>query len=164
MSCACCLDPCACNAVSSEFPKKVIADYFMYVGTTGIVFVTGLPATQFANLVNVFDPTHERIAQWHAASDLADMGIIDGQTFRFMREAIPWSVAETAAFIGVPDSTVNLWESNVQTISRDIWIAMAQQVRERAQDYGPSGPLAFNPPDLRPRTIRIFTPVSGYPY
>jgi DNA-binding XRE family transcriptional regulator len=162
MACLCGQDPCGCACVPVNAPKKVATDYFMYVGTTGIVFVTTLTGTVLPSGV-VFDPSHERNALWHAASDLADMGMIDGQTLRFIREAIPWTITETASFLGVSDATVMAWEANQEVIPREMWVAVAQVVRGLAQEQGPSGPLAPHPPDLRPRTIRIHVPVSTFP-
>lgn len=159
---SCSQDPCGCPCDQPiNEPKRCIADYFMPVGTSGIVFVSPIPALVPANNIPVFTLKDQRTAQWHAASDLADMGLIDGQTLQFIRQAIPMDVPSAAAFLGVSVPTLTDWEANTTVVPRDMWLTMAQRVRDLAQEYGPPV-VALNPPDFRPRVIRVFTPISDY--
>lgn len=164
MSCPCSnctMDPCGCVSVPICEPKKIIADYAMPVGSTGIIFVSPLPATIQPLGVPMFKAQDQRIAQWHAASDLADMGLVGGQTLRFLREAIPLTVTEAGALLGVPDATITDWEAEVTPVPRNMWLAVAHEVRSLAQEYGQ--PMTrLDPPDFRPRVIRVFTPISDY--
>lgn len=142
-----------------ELPE-IIADYTMPVEGTGIVFVVALPARVALNGVLLFQDQHTRFARWHAAADLGDMGLIHGATLRFMREAVPWTTAELAAFLGVSEPEVLDWESEATPMSRDSWFALAGHMRELAGEYGPNT-NSLQVPDFRSRTIRFVLPMWG---
>jgi hypothetical protein len=139
---------------------EVIADYTMPVEGTGIIFVVALPARIALNGILLFQAQHTQFARWHAAADLGDMGLIHGATLRFMREAVPWTSAELATFLGVSEPEVLDWESGIASMSRDPWFSLAEHMRKLAGEYGPNT-SALQVPDFRSRTIRFVLPMWG---
>ena len=128
------------------------ADYYMPVGHGGFQFVAALMA-----YVRPWGPQFPvpfaRKAYLRAASTLAHMAIVRGETFEFLRLGVQMSQADVAALLHVTLTDVQDWESGATPIGRDIWNTMAEYVCVR-DSRGFSPDLAFND-DFRARTIRV---------
>lgn len=132
----------------------------MPVGTTGIIFVAALPCILLDHGIPRFNEDLVIKTKWSAAARLADMGIIDGQTFKFMREASTLNPTECANFLGETGgaATILAWESDTVPVPRAAWMSIAVRIRELAQEGGSVFTSLTNPPDLRRRVIRIYPP------
>lgn len=110
-----------------EHIDRVCVDYLMPIGNTGVGFVAKLPA-----IMRVWGPEftasdiHQ--AELRAASTLAQTALIRGQSLQFLRLAIPWDEATTAAFLGITVPTLLAIEAETVPIPRDIWILLADYV------------------------------------
>jgi hypothetical protein len=133
----------------------IVADFFMPVGTTGIIFVAALQGLSSAAGPTIFAQSDQDACYVRAGSTLARWGIIYGQFFAFIRQALKWTQADAAAFIGgVTVADIQAWEAGTTPIPRDSWIMLADEICRVDTRPGLEG-LALSP-DLRPRTIRIF--------
>ena len=130
-----------------------LVDYYMPVGDTGMQFVAALPAT-LRSWGPVFTTRSTQAAYVRAGSTLAHMALVDGQTFLFLRIAINYTQAQTAAFLGVTVPTIIAWESGATPVPTNLWYQMGDKVCEVDR-------RAFTPyptltgVDLRPRIIRV---------
>ncbi len=136
-----------------------LLDFMMPVGQTGIMFVAGLSGVLTAH-GPVFDPLAIAWAYRRAASQIAYMALIDGQTFAFMREAIPLTQAAAAALLGVDFSDLVSWEDRTVPTPPLVWLNLAKEVCV-LDHRGPPTTLPFGKPDLRARTIRVFPDIPG---
>lgn len=135
----------------------IVADFYMPVGTTGITFVAALQGLSSAAGPTIFAQTDQDAALVRAASTLSHWGIIDGQFFAFIRQALKMSQADAAAFIGVTVPSVQAWEAGTTDIPRDMWIMLADEIG-RVDSRPGLVDLALTP-DKRARLIRIFPDV-----
>jgi hypothetical protein len=151
---------CQCPVPPAPNVMRSIADYEMPVGTTGIKFVAALPCVLLDHGIPMFNEDLVIKTVWSAAARLADMGLIDGQTFQFMRMAVPFNPIECAAYLGEPGgaATILAWEADTTPVPRSAWMSLAVRVREVAQEGGCVFEGLVNPPDLRKRVIRIYPP------
>lgn len=133
----------------------IVADFYMPVGTTGITFVAALQGLSTAAGPTIFAQSDQDACLVRAASTLARWGIIEGQFFAFIRQALKMSQADAAAFIGgVTVGDIQAWEADTIEIPRDMWVILADEVC-RVDSRPGLVDLALNP-DRRPRVIRIF--------
>ncbi len=144
--------------------KVGLYDFRMPVGSTGIVFVAALSGVlreygpEFSALV-------QQAAMRRAGSTLAWWGIIQGDTFAFLRQAAQLSQDDLADQLGVPVATLQAWEAGTVPIPREYWDSLATQVCALDGRSPPAGPALPVPPlGLRARTVRVFpaipTPVT----
>lgn len=147
-------NPCVPPCFAPNDPVFGIYDFEMPIGTTGIVFVAALNGTLGPPGIGpIFTPNLIKASFRRAATSLVHMGLIGGQTFAFIRQAVPMTQAECATFLDLPLGTITDWESGIQPVTRDGWLTLAElicQLDERAL----TSYLALQP-DFRPRKIRI---------
>ncbi len=143
--------------------KVGLYDYLVSVGSTGIRFVAAM-AGMLQPWGPVFQPAAIMLANLRAGSTLAQMGLISGDTFAFLRFSIQLQQSDVAAFLGVPLLTEQNWENNSVPLPRLIWCQLAERVCAADQRYlPPELQGASTPPSFRPRLIRIF-PNSPQPH
>lgn len=144
--------------LENDYPEQVgkigLFDYLMPVVPTGIVFVAAVPGRLYKQGPRFTDAVR-RASNLRAASTLVQMGLIRGESFAFLRNALGLTQAEVAAIDGVPASIVDDWETNAIPVPRSIWACLAFRVcvadgRTLPPDY------ALPPPNWRPRKIRVF--------
>ena len=135
-----------------------LIDFTMPVGTLGIKFVAGLTGWRESNGTALFVPGAIAAAYRRAASTLAFMMLVNGQTFQFMRQAIDLTTAQAATLCGVSPSEVSDWEDGTLPVPVSCWQAMADAACKadmRAGIVWTALPFV----DLRPRVIRIYPDV-----
>lgn len=129
-----------------------LIDYSIQVGRTGIVFVAALDGVYNRDGTVTFEPLQIEWATHRAASQLAWMGLIRGDTFRFMRESVPMSLADAATLVGYTQGDLTAWEAGAE-VPFSAWVAMADYCLTLDHRAGVTQmPLQ---PDFRPRRIRI---------
>jgi DNA-binding transcriptional regulator YiaG len=143
--------------LEADYPEAVgkigLFDIHMPVGLTGIVFVAAVPGRLYVWGPNFTDSVRQA-ANLRAASTLVHMGLINGDTFTFLRSTLQITQADLATQLGVPFATVQGWEDGSIEIPRLSWTTLAQQVV--AAD-GRSLPVELAcPPNFRGRKIRVF--------
>jgi hypothetical protein len=139
-----------------------LIDYTVQVGTTGINFVAGLTGWRESDGTALFIPGAVDAAVRRAASTLAWMALISGQTFQFLRLSLGLSVDQTAELVGVTPSTITDWEDGTLPVGVQSWQCLADAALKADGRAG----ITYTPlpaPDFRPRTIRIFPDVPGAP-
>jgi len=119
-----CSDPC--QVVQVE-PCWVPVDYLMRIGTTNVYFVASLQAI-LRPWGPEFRPQDMHQAELRAASTLAQTALIRGMSLKFLRDGIPWTEAQSAAFLGVPLPTLQAWEAETVETPRDMWLTLADHV------------------------------------
>ena len=135
-----------------------LIDFSMQVGTTGIVFVAGLTGWRESNGTALFVPGAIEAAYRRAASTLAWMALVHGQTFQFLRVAQNLSTAQAATLCGVPPSVVSYWEDGTTPVPVSCWQSMADSACKADMRAGITvTPLPYT--DMRPRRIRIYPDV-----
>jgi hypothetical protein len=143
--------------LEADHPERVgkvgLFDYLMPVGATGIVFVAAVPGRLY-EWGPTFTDEVKQASNLRAASTLAHMGLIRGETFAFLREALQLSQADIAALFGVSEATVQGWEDNTIPIPTNAWGCTQSRVciadgRQFLTQYALE-------PDFRPRKIRVF--------
>ncbi len=150
MSC----DPCTPPPCVYE-PCKICADYFMPIGNTGVGFVAKLDAT-IRTWGLEFAPKDIHQAEIRAASTLAQTDLVRGQSFRFMRLAIPMTEAEVAVLIGTSVPEVQAWEAETVVLPNSAWVTLAHYVAD-LDGRDPWTALPASPRDnWQPRTIRVY--------
>ena len=65
-----------------------------------------------------------------AARELADAGIVSGETFRFMRHALGMTARDVGAELVVAHETISRWENEERPLDRLAWATLAAMVRE----------------------------------
>ena len=138
-----------------------LIDYTLQVGNTGIKFVAGLTGWRESDGTARFIPGACAAAFRRAASTLAWMALVSGQTFQFLRLSLNLTIAQTAVLVGETDSTVEDWEDGSLPVQVSPWQTLADAALKADMRAG----IAYTPlpaPDFRPRTIRIF-PDIPYP-
>jgi len=143
--------------LESDFPEQIgqmgLFEYLMPVGSTGIIFIAEVPGRLEEWGVYFSEPV-KHISKLRAASTLAQMGIIRGELFAFLRESLRLTQADIATMDGVSLETVQGWEDNSIPIPIDAWGSLASQVCSRD---GRIAPTEYSmTPDFRPRRIRVF--------
>jgi len=133
--------------------KIGLYDYLMTVGATGIEFMAAVPG-RLQIWGPVFALNVQKAANLRAASTLVQMGLISGDTFAFMRQALGFSQSDIATMYGVTLATVIAWEGNSIPVPRANWACLAYRVCI-ADGRGMPSDFALNP-DFRARMIRIF--------
>lgn len=131
----------------------IVGDFWMPVGTTGIVFVAALSGTSSASGPTVFPVDAQAAAYLRAGSTLARWGMVNPQFFAFIRLAMGMSQADVATFLDIPLVDVQAYESGTLLIPRSIWVRLADEICLR--DPRPGLAHLSLQPDLRPRQIRI---------
>jgi hypothetical protein len=132
----------------------VIADFLMPVGTTGISFVAQLQGISSAAGPSDFPQVARDASYLRAATTLGRWGIPNGQFFKFIREAIKQTQADTAAFLGVTVPEIQAWENGTVEIPRIMWSLLVDEAC-RLDHPRPGLDELRIAPDLRPRQIRI---------
>lgn len=138
-----------------------LIDYTLQVGNTGIKFVAGLTGWRESDGTARFIPGACDAAFRRAASTLAWMALVSGQTFQFLRFSLHLSIAQTAALVGETESTVEDWEDGSLPVAVSPWQCLADAALKADGRAG----IAYTPlpaPDFRPRMIRIW-PDIPYP-
>ncbi len=135
-----------------------LIDFQMPVGNTGIIFVAGLTGFRESDGSALFIPGAVAAAFRRAASTLAHMALVSGQTFQFLRLAQNMTTAQAAALCGVPESEVTDWEDGTTPVPPSCWQTLADAAAAADQRQGIMWTALPNV-DLRPRTIRIFPDV-----
>ena len=133
----------------------------MPVGNTGIVFVAGLTGFRESDGSAQFIPGATAAAYRRAASTLAHMALVNGQTFQFLRLAQNLSTAQAATLCGVTESEITDWEDGTTPVPPSSWQTMADSAAKADQRAGIMWTALPNV-DLRPRKIRVF-PDIPYP-
>ena len=131
----------------------VVSDFYMEVGTTGLRFVAALQGVSTASGPTDFPSEATDAAYLRAGSTLARMGMVNGITFAFMRQAIKMSESDAATLLGVLVTDIQAWEAGITPIPMLMWKLLADEVclrdsRPMASDLAITG-------DMRARTIRI---------
>lgn len=138
-----------------------LIDFSMPVGNTGIVFVAGLTGFRESDGTAQFIPGATAAAYRRAASTLAHMALVSGQTFQFLRLSQNMSTAQAATLCGVAESEVTDWEDGTTPVPPSAWQTMADAVTAADQRAGIMW-TALPMVDLRPRRIRVY-PDIPYP-
>jgi hypothetical protein len=138
-----------------------LIDFSMQVGDTGIVFVAGLTGWREADGSARFLPGAQAAAYRRAASTLAQMALVSGQTFQFLRLALNLSVAQAATLCGETESTITDWEDGTLPVPVSPWQCIADAAASADQRAGITW-TALPSVNLRPRRIRIY-PDIPYP-
>jgi hypothetical protein len=139
-----------------------LIDFSMPVGQTGIVFVAGLTGWRESNGTALFVPGAVEAAYRRAASTLAFMALVHGQTFLFLRQAQNMSTAQAAALCGVTPSEVSDWEDGTLPVPVSCWQSIADSACKADMRAGiTSTPLPYT--NMRPRKIRVYPDVPGQP-
>lgn len=142
-----------CDVASLDL-EIALVDFEMPVGNTGIIFVAALEA-RMASWGPVFSTVATLAAYRRAASTLAQMALVAGSTFEFMRLAVPYSQSEAAAFLGVSQADVSGWEAGGSVIPTNLWYLLADKICDiDGREFCPFPTL----PDLsfRPRRVRVY--------
>ena len=152
--------------LENDYPEEVgkvgLFDILMPVGVTGLVFTAAMPGRLYKWGV-LFSDEVQRVSNLRAATTLIQMGLIRGESFRFIREALRYSQQEVATLYGVDVPTVMGWEANTIPIPLNVWACLSYRAcladgrvlpADRALD-----------PNWRPRLIRVFPemPMVGIP-
>jgi len=144
--------------LEADFPETIgkvgLFDYLMFVGTTGITFTAAVPG-RLLEWGPVFSPEVQIAANLRAASTLVQMGLISGETYAFMRQALQLSQADVATMYGIPLITVISWENGTVPVPREYWGCLAYRVC-LADGRAMPADFALPPPSFRGRLIRIF--------
>jgi DNA-binding transcriptional regulator YiaG len=135
-----------------------LIDYSMPVGNTGIVFVAGLTGFRESDGTAQFITGAVAAAYRRAASTLAQMALVSGPTFQFMRLAENLSTAQAAALAGVSESEVTDWEDGTTPVPPSSWQSMADYAAQQDMRAGITW-TALPAVNLRPRTIRVYPDV-----
>lgn len=127
----------------------------MPIGTTGIQFVALLPAI-LRPWGPEFSAANRHQAELRAATTLAQMMLIRGQSFRFMRMAIPMTEAELSVLLQVTVPEIQAWEAETVELPRGMWLALASYVAKlEGRDHYDNPPP--NPAETwRKRVIRVY--------
>ena len=139
-----------------------LIDFSMPVGQTGLVFVAGLTGWRESNGTALFVPGAIEAAFRRAASTLAFMALVGGQTFQFMRYAQHMSVTQAASLCGVSPSEVTDWEAGRVPVPVTCWQSMADSAAHADMRAGISCTVPQGI-DMRARTIRIYPDIPFRP-
>lgn len=139
-----------------------LIDFSMPVGNTGIVFVAGLTGWRESDGTARFILGAVPAAYRRAASTLAWMSLINGQTFQFLRLSLNLTTAQAAVLCGESEGTVISWENGAPPIPVSPWQCLADAALTADQRAG----ITVTPlpaPDYRPRKIRVYPDIPGPP-
>lgn len=146
-------DPCA--PIWAPHICKHLVDYLMPIGNTGVGYVAKLPA-----ILRIWGPEFtaedRHQAELRAASTLAQTALIRGMSLQFLRLAIPWDEATTAAFFGITVPELQAYEAEAVPLPRDVWVELADYVAklDGRSHYECSPP---NPAEnWQPRFVRVY--------
>jgi len=143
--------------LENDYPEQIgkvgLFDYLMPVGTTGIVFVAAIEGRLY-KWGPLFEEPAKKLADLRAASTLVQMGLIRGETFAFLRNALRLSQGDIATMYDVDLATVQAWEMNLIDIPISIWGDISCRIANE-DDRGALTQYALTP-DFRPRKIRVF--------
>jgi DNA-binding transcriptional regulator YiaG len=103
----------------------------------GITFiVTGVPAAKIDGDKSFMDlPTAGRV-KVTIANELARLGAVHGQAFRFMRRAVDLKSADFAKLLGRPAEELLAWEDGAKPVDLAAWGVLVALVAERAGETG----------------------------
>ena len=149
---------CAPQGGEADIELYDLIDFSMQVGNTGIVFVAGLTGWRESDGTARFITGAVDAAYRRAASTLAFMALISGQTFQFLRLTRDLTTAQAATLCGVTESEVIDWEDGSVPVPVSSWQYMADACTAADQRAG----ITWTPlpaPDFRPRKIRIYPDV-----
>lgn len=95
-------------------------------------------------------------AEFEVASELVVCGIVNKESFRFLRSVLDMNGRQTAELLNVTPETVSRWESGARELEWLAWAHLAAMVRDKADGRHDTAE------QLRamrsPRTPREFTP------
>jgi len=150
--------------LEADSPEQIgkigLFDYLMPVGSTGFVFVAAVPGRLYKWGIAFTEPV-KQAANLRAASTLALMGIIRGETFAFLRNALQFSQSDAASIYNVSLATVQGWENNSIPIPVFVWGDLSCRV-SKADSRGVLKEYALTP-DFRSRKIRVFPCIPMQP-
>jgi len=150
--------------LEADYPEQVgkmgLFDLLMPVGRTGLVFTAAMPGVLY-EWGSQFSDEVQRVSNLRAATTLIQMGLIRGESFRFIREALRMSQQEVATLYNVTLDTVVGWETNTIPLPLNVWACLSH--RACVADLRPLPPDRAQTPDWRPRLIRVFpnAPMRG---
>lgn len=143
--------------LENDYPEQAgkvgLFDYLMPVGNTGIVFVAAVQGILY-QWGPQFTDAVKQAANLRAASTLVQMGLIRGETFAFLRNALQLTQNDVALMYAVPLATVQGWENNTIIIPTGIWGDLSCRVAN-ADNRGALTEYSLTP-NFRPRKIRVF--------
>lgn len=140
--------------------KGGLFDYFVTVPNTGITFVAAIAGVLYATGV-VFPPASIISANLRAASTLAQMGLLSGNTLTFLRTGAQLTQAQEAAIVGVPLLTYQAYEAGTLPVPLAVWKCLAFRVTTMDGRYMATE-LNLSQ-DFRARLIRIFPNPGNVP-
>lgn len=130
----------------------VNADYEMFIGNSGISFVTQLPAIKRSWGLEFYQPDLKR-ANLIVAGYLGQMGLISKDTFEFQRFALELTQPAAATALGITLAEVQGYESGVE-IPVYVWNRLCILTCDKViREFDLS--LSLCPQDFRGRKIRI---------
>lgn len=148
--------PCAVlHGDGPDIERYALIDFTMQVGNTGINFVAGLTGWRESDGSALFLPGATDAAFRRAASTLAFMSLVSGQTFLFLRTAQNLTQAQAATICGVSVGTIASWENGLTPVIITAWQTLADMACKADQRAGITWTAAA-PVSFRPRTIRIY--------
>lgn len=146
--------------LENDYPERIgklgLFDIQLPVGNTGLRFVAAMPGILYPEPPGVqFSDAVEHAARLRAATTLIQMGLVRGESFAFIRAAIPLTTSEVAAIYGVSDATVQGWEDNSIPIPVNVWECLSYRVclLDGVQLPSVRGLCGAS---WRPRVIRVF--------
>lgn len=149
--------------LENDYPEAIgksgLFDLLMPVGDTGLIFTAAMPGI-LREYGPEFNSAVRQRAYLKAASTLVQMGLVRGESFAFLRDALALSVSQVATIYGVSDSTVMGWEDNTIAIPYNVWncfsfrVCLADGVALPQSAFGIS---------FRPRLIRVFPNAPAVP-
>ena len=140
--------------------KLGLFDLLMPVGSTGLVFTAAMPGILRTYGID-FTPAVQRAAYLRAATTLIQMGLVRGESFKFLRTALGLTQLEVAAIYGVTDTVVDGWETNSVPIPYTVWSCFSSRVC--AADGIPYPAQSAFGTSWRPRLIRVFPEAPAVP-
>jgi len=154
-------DHCGPEGHGPDIETYDLIDYTVQVGNTGINFVGAVTGWRESDGSARFIPGAIEAVYRRAASTLAFMSLVNGQTFLFLREAQGLTQAQAATICGVPESEISDWEDGSLPVIITAWQTLADMACKADQRAGITW-TAAPPASFRPRTIRIYPDIS-YP-
>lgn len=70
-------------------------------------------------------------AEYEVASRLVVGGLVNKDSFRFLRTVLGWSGREAARRLGVSHESISRWETGARPLDRFVWITLASLVRDK---------------------------------
>lgn len=110
------------------------------IEVTGRKFVKDVPAMVCASCGRAYvDVSQMQRLELEVAATVANSGMVNGGTFRFMRKALGLTATELAPLLGVAAETLSRWENGGRNTDRAAWVTVGGMVADRLE--GRSGTL-----------------------